>query len=453
MNKLVKKYTALILCAVMLVLPMNVWAAPSFGISANASSVKPGASFSVSVGGSCCGRVDISVQNGSASASSVWVEEGYEGVTITAGDSGSVVVTATPQAGFSDLDGNSYEPGARSVTVSIEQPQSSSPSQSPSTPNAPAKDSNSKLSDLQVSPGSLAPAFSANTTSYTVTVPEDTASVTISATPQSAKAKVSVSGGKDLKLGPNEASVVVTAENGSTTTYALTIMCGELEKITIGTQIYHINESFADEQIPAGFIREKVTYNERQYEALSHEKSGMKLMSLVNEEVGAAYYIYNPDTQSFYNFIQIQLSEGKVVIPLPTDESEEFTANEKTEVTLQDKVFEAWKIDEEFCVFKMLNVDGQEVFYQYDAVDGTFQRYMGPVVEEPVVEEDPEEKTFLETYYLYIIIGLAVLTVILAITTIYLASTSKHKHSARKRKMQKKLEKEQEKALDDEFEK
>lgn len=331
---------------------------------------------------------------------------------------------------------------------------SGSGSSGSSTPQQDNRDKNSKLSALQVSPGTLAPAFHANTTEYTVTVPEETTEVTIAATPQSNKAKVSVSGGKELKLGPNEAKVVVTAENGSTTVYTITIMCGELEKITIAGQELLINEGFSDDQIPAGFIREKVTYNERQYEALSHEKSGMKLMSLVNETVGATYYIYNPDTQSFYNFIQIQLSEGKVVIPMPTDESEEFATNEKTEITLQDKAFEAWKVDEEFYVFKMLNADGQEVFYQYDSVDGTFQRYMGPIAEEPVVEEEPEEeKNFLETYYLYIIIGLAVLTVILAITTIYLASTRKHKHSARKRKMQKKLEKEQEKALDDEFEK
>ena len=74
MKKLSKKYTLGIIVVLMLLFSMNVWAAPSFGFSASVSTVKPGGSFTVTVGGNCCGRVNISVKNGSASASSVWVE-------------------------------------------------------------------------------------------------------------------------------------------------------------------------------------------------------------------------------------------------------------------------------------------------------------------------------------------------------------------------------------------
>lgn len=343
----------------------------------------------------------------------------------------------------------------------------------PSTPNPPSggnndsgdsgdnqtqdpedtRDKNSKLSGLRVSPGSLAPAFSSNTTSYTVTVPKDTTSVTISATAQSSKARVSVSGGKDLKLGPNEAQVIVTAEDGSTTVYKLTIMCGELEKITIDGQVYLINEGFADDKIPAGFVRGTVTYKEREYQVVSHEKSGMKLMNLKNDEVGSAFYIYSPESQTFYNFVQIQIAEGKTMIPLPLDDTAQFADNEKTTLTLQGKTFESWKVDEDYSLIKLMNSNGEEIVYQYDKVDGTLQRYAGPVVDEPVeqepVEEPEEPKTFLDEYALYIIIGLGALTVILAIAMIYFIATRRHRHEARKRKVQKRLEKEAKREIDE----
>lgn len=283
------------------------------------------------------------------------------------------------------------------------------------------RDSNNKLSNLQVSPGTLAPAFSSGTTSYTVTVPSDTTEVTISATAASDKAKVSVSGGKDLKLGENSAKVVVTAENGSTKAYNLTIICGEVEKIDINGTTNTINEGFSDEQIPAGFTRAKATYNEREYEALAHE-SGMQLMYLSNE-AGSAFYIYDQATQSFAPFMQISLGEGKYIIPMPLDEADtQFAGSEQIILTLNDQSVAAWKLDEEFSVIKVMNQAGEELYYKYDSVDGTYQRYSdaqpseGVVIEGSLEEEDTTP--FYEKYSLYIMIGASAVAVVFIILTI-----------------------------------
>lgn len=316
--------------------------------------------------------------------------------------------------------------------------------------NIPAdnKDSNSKLSSLQVSPGTLSPAFAADTTSYTVTVPETTTEVTIAATAQSNKATVSVSGGKDLKLGKNEAKVVVTAENGSTTVYNLTILCGEKESISIDGADHTINEEFTDEQIPTGFVRDKVSYNGREYEALKHEKGDLYLVSLKKDEAGDEFYIYDPKTQEFYHYVQIGFIEGRYIIPLPLDDNEEFADCDMIPVTLQEKQFDAWKLDEEYSVIRVMNSDGEITFYQYDSLDGTLQRYAGPVAEETIEETKEPEMTFLsflEDYSLYIMTGLAAFSLILMIALIYFIATRKHRHQKRKMKMQKKLEKQKEK--------
>ncbi len=83
--------------------------------------------------------------------------------------------------------------------------------------------SNSKLSSLEVVGQSLSPSFNKNTTSYTVTVPEDATSVTINATAEDSKSTVTGTGTVTLSGNSTTAKVKVTAENGTSTTYTITI--------------------------------------------------------------------------------------------------------------------------------------------------------------------------------------------------------------------------------------
>lgn len=96
---------------------------------------------------------------------------------------------------------------------------------------------NNNLQNLTVSPGSLAPAFDANTTNYTVNVPSTVASVTVSATKSDSNAILSGSiadpgagqatGQATIPLGgPGTATpvtITVTAPNGVPKPYTITI--------------------------------------------------------------------------------------------------------------------------------------------------------------------------------------------------------------------------------------
>ena len=302
------------------------------------------------------------------------------------------------------------------------------------------KDTNNKLKSLQISPGSLSPAFNANTTSYKVNVPEGTTEIIISAATQSSKASVSVSGAKNLQPGENTAKVVVTSESGATRVYMLTVICGEAttneepqeepEKIQINGTDNTINETFTDDTIPVGFVRNKITYNGKQYEALKHEKGELMLVNLQNE-TGNAFYIFNSETQEFYNFVQISFSEGRYIIPLKLDDRQEFADADTTTIMLQDKPFDAWKVDEEYSVIRAMNSEGEIVLYQYDSLDGTLQRYAAVVANEN--GEQPEEAemtffTFLEKYHLYIIVGLGVVIFALIIALICVVVKKRNTH-------------------------
>ena len=302
-----------------------------------------------------------------------------------------------------------------------------------------SKDKNNKLSSLQIYPGTLSPAFNAGTTSYNVTVPDDTTEVTISATPQSNKARVTVSGDKNLKRGINTAQVVVVAENGSSIAYTITIMGGEEEQILIGGINHKIDESFTAEQIPSGFSRTKITYNNRQYEGLTNAKGNLQLISLISGD-HAIYYIYNQTTQEFYNFVQINIADGKYIIPLPlSDKVIEFKDYKTVPITYQEKSFDGWKLNEEFSVTYVMNQDGEEVLYRYDHVDGTFQRFTDVKVED--VDANAGKSMFPNQYYMYAIIGLGAFCFILLISMIYFIASRKHRHEGRKKNVIKKQEK------------
>lgn len=89
-----------------------------------------------------------------------------------------------------------------------------------------AKSSNNKLASLEVVGHTMSPAFNANTKAYSVTVPEDTTSVQINATKADPKATLTLPGTNGLvTLSGNSttATVKVTAENGSSTNYVVTI--------------------------------------------------------------------------------------------------------------------------------------------------------------------------------------------------------------------------------------
>jgi len=96
-----------------------------------------------------------------------------------------------------------------------------------------AKSSNADLSGLELSSGTLEPAFASGTTSYTASVYNDVTSITVTPTTADSKATVTVDGATvvsgtpseaiSLEVGENTITIVVTAEDGTTKTYTVTV--------------------------------------------------------------------------------------------------------------------------------------------------------------------------------------------------------------------------------------
>jgi hypothetical protein len=83
--------------------------------------------------------------------------------------------------------------------------------------------SDATLRSLSLGNVALSPAFNANTVNYTASIANHVTSVTISATANHSAATVVGTGSKSLNVGANSFPVVVTAENGATLTYNITV--------------------------------------------------------------------------------------------------------------------------------------------------------------------------------------------------------------------------------------
>ena len=113
---------------------------------------------------------------------------------------------------------------------------------------------NTDLVALNVNPGELVPAFSANRTGYTVNVPNSVERITVSATPAANNATVTGTGNHTLNVGNNTIRVVVTAPGNSISkTYTITVN----RAILITPDRYEPNNTMAQAYaLPVSFIND-----------------------------------------------------------------------------------------------------------------------------------------------------------------------------------------------------
>lgn len=228
------------------------------------------------------------------------------------------------------------------------------------------------LADLQISPGTLTPAFSPDVDSYSAFVESDVESVAISAPAADGTANVSVSGNEGLQMGENEILCVVTSGDGQTAkTYRIMVTRGESQG--------------GDTSIVA---QVSLRVDERTVTVLSDEED-------------------------------IEVPEGFI----------------KCSVNIDGKAVRGWIWNDkenpgaqpEYCIFYALNEEGEKGFYRYDRKERTLQRYFRDPAGSSDLQDQfnataEEYNSLLHDYEIrfWIIIGLIVLSVILLIALIVL---------------------------------
>lgn len=98
------------------------------------------------------------------------------------------------------------------------------------TPPDPVKSNDNDLKSLSVSGYNMVPVFNKDTLAYNVSIPNNATEIVVNASQNDSKAKVEITGNKNLKVGDNLVSVKVTAEDGSVKTYTINVNRAEEKK-------------------------------------------------------------------------------------------------------------------------------------------------------------------------------------------------------------------------------
>ena len=239
-----------------LLLPVDLLAlSGDLSISCNTTSVKPGQQIKCSVSGNSDGQISMVFANISANGSisidkfraeRIWdVKTEWPNLSLSSNDKkpgvfeiGTVYLKAN-SAGtgnfvmsgitFTGDSGETVSVANKSVSISvISDNPTPTPTPEPEPEPAPVvKSSDSSLKSLTVSSGSID--FVPSTLEYNLDVSSNVSTIQIQAVPNDTKATVKLPDKLSLETGLNTFAIVVTAEDGSTTTYKINV--NKLENI------------------------------------------------------------------------------------------------------------------------------------------------------------------------------------------------------------------------------
>ncbi len=286
----------------------------------------------------------------------------------------------------------------------------------------PTKSGNADLKYLRPSAGTLTPAFSPNVTAYTITVPYTVTSVLLTTDSVDQNASVEVNGSSSMKVGKNVRSVTVTAPNGTTKTYTITITRSEDQSTTTsnnsgGTTTTTTTPPTPDEDplevsvdgnlmnvadaqpaidLPAGFAWEPMELGGVMVPAAKNKDNNLTLLYLLGaKEEDHALYIYGED--GLFTLFRPLTVNTTLYTLLPAPEALETPANTVIgEVMVGDTAVEAYVYEdtalEDFALVYAVGPTGYVGWHTYDKADGSIQRYRelgDAVIQKPATE--PEE--------------------------------------------------------------
>ena len=251
-----KKVIFYLITVFTLLLPVDLLAlSGDLSISCNTTSVKPGQQIKCSVSGNSDGQISMVFANISANGSisidkfraeRIWdVKTEWPNLSLSSNDKkpgifeiGTVYLKAN-SAGtgnfvmsgitFTGDSGETVSIANKSVSISvISDNPNPTPTPEPEPEPAPVvKSSDSSLKSLTVSSGSID--FIPSTLEYNLDVSSKVSTIEIQAVPNDTKATVKLPDKLSLETGLNTFAIVVTAEDGSTTTYKINV--NKLENI------------------------------------------------------------------------------------------------------------------------------------------------------------------------------------------------------------------------------
>lgn len=365
----------------------------------------------------------------------------------TSMSSGSVTITATSASSNNDSNSNKDNKDNSGSNTGND-----SNANKDNENKEEKKSSNASLGSLVISAGTLSPEFSAATKDYTATVDYSCSSLAVTANPADSKASVtSVTGNDSLEVGENTVSVVVTAEDGSTSTYNIVVTRraeddpenadkqDNWKKFDInGTEWTMVND-IPEDVVPEGFEHSKTVIDGLEYNTL-HGTFGDITLVYLQSESGNGLFVYDEAQNAAYEFVRINSESHFIVVLLPKvdDVPEEYNEislsieGKGVATAYQTKVEKTDDQTKDFYLVYAMNDNGESGWYTYDSVDGT---YMRTELSTPTVAQEENDTTKSELVpgiankYL-VLAAILVLIIIILLLLLMVSAVKNRKYKA-----------------------
>lgn len=234
---------------------------------------------------------------------------------------------------------------------------------------------------------------------------------------------------ESLNCTPGSSAVTIAAGDGTAPTETnenQTSGEGTGIKVTVNGTEYTLSENFSEAEIPLGFAEDTMEYEGAQRKVVKQQSGDVYLGYLVDAQNVGKFFLYDNASSSFVPFEQITISDTAAITLLSEREDVKLPKEyQETEITLNDQVFPAWRNAEksDYYILYAMNNQGEKTLYQYDSVDGTYQRF-----DAPTVEQEKKADSFLgkltasvEKYLNYVMLGAVIVFVILVVILIIIA--------------------------------
>ena len=465
MKKLFGCILSLVVAVMLVFTPAEHVYAQGLGLSVSSSSVAVGKTVKVTVSmpSGYFGTVVISssdegvLSNGGDGVANIGDAAGYptsQSFSFTAKAAGSCTIKAYCTV-VGDAEGNDAGgtiTGASTKVTCLLYTGNDSNANKDNENKEEKKSSNASLGSLVISAGTLSPEFSAATKDYTATVDYSCSSLAVTANPADSKASVtSVTGNDSLEVGENTVSVVVTAEDGSTSTYNIVVTRraeddpenadkqDNWKKFDInGTEWTMVND-IPEDVVPEGFEHSKTVIEGLEYNTL-HGTFGDITLVYLQSESGNGLFVYDAAQNAAYEFVRINSESHFIVVLLPKVDDVPEGYNEISlsiegkgvATAYQTKVEKTDDQTKDFYLVYAMNDNGESGWYTYDSVDGT---YMRTELGTPTVAQEENDTTKSELVpgiankYL-VLAAILVLIIIILLLLLIVSAVKNRKYKA-----------------------
>lgn len=364
--------------------------------SSSSNTVSVGQSFNIIISGYSDSTTDWKSAGPINSSSNVRLTSGDTGSSIWFDDKNSFSKTysftalSTGTATFSqtmiatnpdDFSSPSFTSNTCTIniveaTASNSSSSKSSKSSSKKTTTDSNKNSDNNLKSLEVEDVTLDSEFDKDKLEYKAEVENNINKIYISAKANDSKAKVSGTGSKDLEEGINTFEIVVTAENGSTRTYTITIIRKEENPVTVkvnGKEYNVIKKEGVLEPLE-GFEKIDLVIKDQNVLAYKHNKTGFIIVGLTDKEGNSAWYRY--ENKKFEKYNEFKSNDLKLYI-LNKAKYVPYKYKKCT-FDIDGNKINGYVLDNnsDFRLLYAINLStGEKNYYLYDLKEKTFQRF------------------------------------------------------------------------------